>query len=232
MITVQPIRFTAHPEEWHRFAAALGLTPPFPPSPGWSEFDGDGILAIHRAGSKAPGSTALNILVDDVDATQAALAKEGIATDRRMAEDVGPIVTVTADSGAEITFSGGARTAHSSPIAVQPIWFQEDLMQPRRILEALGLRPRLASDSGTWLDFTADGGGTAALHAGDGARLDLSLEYAGDLDVLAESLSSQGYDTAIHDEAYNRTLTVPTPDGDSLWINGTQTDLHGYTRLG
>lgn len=232
MITIQPIRFTAHTEEWHRFAHVLGLTPPFPPDAGWAEFDGNGILAIHHAGEKESGRTELNILVEDVEAMEAALTSAGIDVDRRMTDDIGPIVTITVESGAELTFSGGPRTATTGPLSVQPIWYQANLEEPRRILEALGLQPRIASDSGAWIDFTADGGGTAALHQKDAVALDLSFEYTGDLDALAVALGSAGYEASVCDEAYDRTLHVVSPDGDTLWINGTQTDLYGYARLG
>ena len=75
----------------------------------------------------------------------------------------------------------------------------------------------LSPDAG-WAEF--DGNGIHAIpHAGD--------EGAGStqLNLLVEDVA-----TTVYDEAYNRTLHVTTPDGDTLWINGTQTDLHGYTR--
>ena len=232
MITVQMIRYTAHAEEWHRFAGALGLTPACPPRLEWSEFTGDGILAIHHADASTSGRTELNILVDDIDATEAALARAGLVVNRRMMQGAGPVVTVTAASGAEITVSGGARPATAGPLAVQPLWCQEDLTEPRRILELLGLRPRIAANSGVWIDFTADGGGQAGLHVSTGVGVTLGFEYSGDLDAYAERLAGEGLKASVHDEAYNRTLHVTTPDGDVLWINGHQTDLHGYTRMG
>lgn len=233
MITVQPIRYTPHQSEWHRLAQALGFRPAFPPNQQWSEFDGRGILAIHHAiaGDPHAGESDLHLLSDDLDGVEARLAGAGFDVVRTLLDDIGPMLTVPASSGAKITISGGARTADGGELAVQPIWYQSDLSEPRRILEAIGLRPYTASDSGTWIDFTADGGGLAALHRADAVRFELSLEYTADLDALAERLTGAGFTASVIDEAYNRTLLVDTPDGDRLWVNGRRDDLYGYTRL-
>lgn len=233
MITVQPIRYTPHQSDWHRLAQELGLQSAFPPNEQWSEFDGRGILAIHHATAHDDhaGRTDLHLLSDDLDGVEARLTSAGFDVKRKVLDDIGPMLTVTATSGARITVSGGARTADAGPLAVQPIWYQADLAEPRRILETIGLRPRIASDAGTWIDFTADGGGLAALHQGEVARVELSLDYAGDLDALAERLAQAGLNASVIDEAYNRTLLVDTPDGDRLWVNGASDDLYGYIRL-
>ncbi|MCW5952573.1 MAG: hypothetical protein KIT69_09970 [Propionibacteriaceae bacterium] len=233
MITVQPIRYTSHQSEWHRLVQVLGFRPAFPPNPQWSEFDGRGILAIHHAAADDDhaGRTDLHLLSDDLDGVEARLTGAGFDVNRTLLDDIGPMLTVAAVSGARITISGGARTADSGELAVQPIWYQSDLDEPRRVLETIGLRPRIASDAGTWIDFAADGGGQAALHHADAVRVELSLEYAGDLDALAKRLADAGLAASVIDEAYNRTLLVDTPDGDELWINGQLDDLYGYTRL-
>ena len=233
MITVQPIRYTAHPDEWHRLAEALGFRPAFPPDPRWSEFDGRGILAIHHAGAddEHAGRTGLHLLSDDLDAVEVRLAAAGFSVHRTVLDDIGPMLTGSAASGAKLTISGGARAADTGALAVQPIWYQSDLDEPRRFLETIGLRPHVASQSGTWISFTAEGGGLAALHHAEAVRFELSLEYTGDLDALAERLAAAGHPASVIDEAYNRTLLVDTPDGDQLWVNGTMDDLYGYTRL-
>ena len=234
MITVQPIRYTPHQAAWHHLAETLGFRPAFPPDQQWSEFDGRGILAIHHAsaGDDHAGRSDLHLLSDDLDDLETRLTHASFAPTRTVLDDIGPMLTVTATSGATITISGGARLADTGALAVQPIWYQPDLSEPRRILEAIGLRPRIASDSGTWIDFTADGGGLAALHQHAEAKIDISLEYAADLDALAERLTGAGFTASIIDEAYNRTLLVDTPDGDQLWINQAMDDLYGYRRLG
>lgn len=233
MITVQPIRRTSRPAEWQRLAQELGLVAAFPPGPQWSEFTGNGILAIHHAdpGDLHDGTSDFHLLSDDLDTVQARLLSTGVRVQRTTPEDIGPMLTVTASSGAAITISGGARLVDSGPLAVQPIWYQADLSEPRHILQAIGLTPRIASNAGTWIDFTADGGGQAALHCDNTFRVELTLEYTGDLDAVAERLTAAGFPAAVIDEAYNRTLRVTTPDGDELWINGERDDLYGYTQL-
>ena len=233
MITVQPIRYTPHQGEWHRLAQLLGFRPAFPPNPQWSEFDGRGILAIHHAApdDDHAGRTDLHLLSDDLDAVESRLSSAGFAVTTRLLDDIGRMLVVTAASGATITVSGGARRADTGLLAVQPIWYQPDLDEPRRILEAIGLQPRIAAEGGGWIDFTADGGGLAALHQHDEVKIDLSLEYTGDLDDLAERLSRAGFGASVIDEAYNRTLLVDAPEGDRLWVNGTMDDLYGYHRL-
>lgn len=233
MITVESIRYTPHQAEWHRLAQLLGFTPAFPPNPQWSEFDGRGILAIHHATSEDAhaGTTDLHLLTDDLDGVTGRLLTEGFDLRHTRLDDGRPMVRVTAASGARITLSPGTRPVDTGSLAVQPIWYQPDLEEPRRILQTVGLQPRIASDTRTWIDFTADGGGLAALHQHSEVKIDLSLEYAGDLDALADRLCQAGFTASVIDEAYNRTLLVDTPDGDQLWVNGPMDDLYGYTRL-
>lgn len=232
MITVQPIRYTSKPDEWHQFAQSLGLTPPFPPNSAWAEFDGRGILAIHQTHSpELAGTTDFHVLSDDVDAVESRLEDCGFAVARTMLDDIGPLLTVTAGSGATISVSSGARETKSGELTVQPVWYQADLEEPRRILESLGLNARLASNSGNWIECEADGGGSAALHRATSPRIDLSLQFTGDLDALAQKLVDSGFVASVVDEAYNRTIRARTPDGGELWINGEQKDLYGYTRL-
>lgn len=233
MITVQPIRFTSRPEEWHRFAQALGLAPAFAPAPEWSEFDGGGVLAVHGVALDSPddGRTGFHLCADDLDGVEARLRDLGVDVVRSAPADVGPLLTVTASSGARITVSGGARRADQGPLSVLPIWYQDDLAEPRRVLEAVGLRPRIASNSASWTDFTADGGGLAAVHRDDGVHIELAWECSGDLDAFAAQLTDAGVPAVIIDEAYSRSVRVVSPDGDELWINATQDDLYGFTRL-
>lgn len=115
---------------------------------------------------------------------------------------------------------------------MQPIWFQPGLDEPRRILEALGLRADVAADGGGWIELVADGG-VVGLHHRDEPCIGLSFLHRGDLDALAERLRAAGFDAAVIDEAFGRTVRLPGPDGgDEIWINGTQDDLYGYHRVG
>lgn len=233
MITVQPIRSTSRPQRWHRFATALGLAPAFAPAPGWSEFDGVGVLAVRGvpAGDPLDGRTDLHVRTDDLDGVAARLTGTGVEVLRSTRADVGPSLTATASSGAVLTVSAGARRADRGPLSALPIWYQADLAQPRLVLEAIGLRPRIASTSASWTDYTADGGGLAAVHLDEAVRIELAWEYTGDLDAYAQRLTDGGFPAAVIDEAYNRTVRVISPDGDEVWINGAQDDLYGFTRL-
>ena len=117
-------------------------------------------------------------------------------------------------------------------LVVLPIWYSRDLDAAERFVEALGLRPRIASKDGGWRDYRADGGGLVALHADhEDPHVWLAFEYQGDLAVLADQLGRAGFDAEVIDEAYNRTLRVMTPDGWALSINGAQSDLYGYHRV-
>lgn len=231
MITVQPIRYTAHPDQWHTLAEALGLVAAFPPAPEWSEFDTDGIFALHHADTHLAGRTDLHVLVDDLESIEARLVEAGVPLERSHLDDVGPLLTLVTGNGGAVSVSGGARATDPAPLRVMPLWYTEDLGPARQALEAIGLRPRIASTAGGWVDFQADGGGLAALHHGPTPRVELSFEYAGDLDAYAQHLVDAGLQPAIIDEAHGRTIRLTTPDGDELWINGTQDDLYGYTRL-
>ncbi|QAY61439.1 hypothetical protein ET475_16685 [Microbacterium protaetiae] len=231
-VTVQAIQYTAHPAQWRELAVALGLVPAFDPGEVWSELDGDGILAVHKVDAADPlaGTTDIHVLVDDLDATEAALVPLAVSVMRTTVDEVGPLLTATTSTGAKVSASTGARTA-AGEILVQPIWYDTDAGIVRPILQALGLRPRIGSDSGTWLDFVAPGGGSVAFHAASEAGTVLGMEYTGDLDALARRLAASGHSSEVVDEAYNRTLLVETPEGTSLWINGRITDMYGYRRL-
>lgn len=120
--------------------------------------------------------------------------------------------------------------AETGPLVVLPVWYPRDLDAAEQFLRALGLQPRIASDSGDWRDFSA-GGGLVALHASsENPRTELSFEFRGDLPAFAERLEQAGLEVVLVDEAYNRTLLVTTPEGWKLWINEAQSDLHGFRR--
>ena len=231
MITVQPIYYTSDPVAWHRFAETIGFRSAFPPVASWSEFDADGILAIHHVvvGDPLDGTTDVHLLVSDPDSVEGAAIAAGAAVDATMLENVGRMLTVTLGE-LRVTVSSGSRSTPGDP-SVLPICYVRDLTEPDRLYRALGLRPRIAAVDGVWADYVGDGGGLAALHQGE-PQTELSFEYAGDLDDLASRLDAAGYAAEIVDEAYNRTLRVTGPGGRELWINGVQHDLYGYRFLG
>lgn len=228
MTVVQQILFTAQPERWWALAEALGFTAPFPPSAAWGEFHADGSLALHPVSDEYPaGRVDLHLLVDDLDAAERALA--AYAPRRSTMAGVGELVTLATASGIALTVAQGAAEPASDNVSAQPIWFAEDLAEPRAILEALGLRADIASDRGGWVEMRA-AAGSVGLHAGE-ARIGLSFEARGDLEALAARLQDAGFDAAVVDEAFARTVRVADPDGgDEIWINGVQEALHGYHR--
>ena len=229
MTVVQQILYTEHPERWWALAEALGFSAPFAPTPEWGEFHADGVLAVHRAtGEHRPGRVDIHVLLKDLDAAASALSAFDVS--RGTIDGVGEMLTVRAESAVVVTVSTGTGGV-SGDIAVQPIRFQDDLAEPRAILQALGLRPGIAADRGGWVEMRADGG-AVGLHSG-APGIGLSFEARGDLDALAVRLRDAGFDASVVDEAFARTIRIPDPDGgDEIWINGVQDDLHGYHREG
>ncbi|WP_292698389.1 hypothetical protein [Microbacterium sp. 69-10] len=225
--TVQQIVYARHPERWHALAEVLGFVAPYPPEADWAEFDGGGVLAVHREiDGHADGTVDLHLLVDDLDAAQQALAGRDVT--RTALEGVGDMLLVRFASGLGISVSAGARATAGS-IAVQPILFQEDVAEARGVLEALGLRPDIVADRGGWAELHAAGGGSVGVHEASEPAVGLGFLADGDLDALAARLRDAGFEASVVDEAYARTVRVAEPD---VWINGVQTDLYGYHREG
>ena len=222
MTTVHAVHTTSDLSWWQRVAPILGFSPTSAPG----GYAGSGLLTVHHATEdSAPGATHLEILVSDPVAVLTAAEAVATVTDGTARATDGTAITVSAaveNSRTPMLASG------QTPVAVMPIWYGPDPQEPTAILTGLGLQPRLASDSGTWNDFTADGGGQVAWHGAPSVALRLSLEQSGDLDALAARLTEEGVGATVVDEAYNRTLLVDTPDGEKLWVNGTQKDLYGY----
>jgi hypothetical protein len=232
-ITVQQIQYTTDPPAWHALARGLGLQPLPGGDDVWSEFAGDGVLAVHRVDTVAEERTEIVLLTDSavaLDDLEHTLVDTGATVRRTVLDDIGPLLVVDDPLPMSATTSTSATGSTSSPLTVMPIWYGADLTAQAGVAEAVGLRRRLTSDSGVWIDFTAAGGGALALHRADQHGVELSFEYSGDLDALATRLTEAGFEPRIIDEAYNRTLRVARPDGPDLWVNGVQQDLYGYTR--
>jgi hypothetical protein len=228
MSTIQAIHYTPMPEAWHALAQALGLRPTSALAHVWSEFDGDGVLAIHGMDAGTPERTDIHVLVDDLDATVRCVQEAGFDVERTRLDDVGPMIVIRPRSGIVVTASAGERHTEGA-LSVQPIWYARDAAEPVALFTALGLDPLIRSDSGDWVGYRASDGGRVAFHRGE-IRTELSFEYAGDLDSLAVRVVDAGFETAVVDEAYNRTLLVTTPAGERLWVNGVMDDLYGYSR--
>lgn len=232
MITVRPLVYTSHPAEWHSLASALSFTPHQSDGADWSVVAASGLLAIHAVPDDDPlaGTTELQILVDDLDAATTRIDDAGVETERFNLDDgVTPLVRVATDDGIRVSLLPGA-TATAGPLRVQPIWYRTEIEPAPALLAAIGLQPRIASDSGDWIDYTADGGGMVALHHRNSPGIELSLQ-TDDPEALAQRLVAARIGATVVDEAYNRTVLVPSPDSGELWINGPIDDLHGFRHL-
>lgn len=228
MTAIQQILSADDTAAWHRLAGALGLVAPYPPAPEWGEFHGNGSLAVHHASGALPaGHVDLQILVDDLAEAERALA--GFDVSREAMAGVGDILFVSC--GIRIGVSEGSVAVRDGALAVQPIWFAPDLDEPRRILEALGLRAFISADRGGWVELVSDAG-RVGLHRAERSEVGLSF-LADDLDALSAHLRDAGYDATVVDEAFGRTVRIPNPDGgDEVWVNEPPRDLYGYHRVG
>jgi hypothetical protein len=119
-------------------------------------------------------------------------------------------------------------------VVIRPLRFTDDTAAMRSFLETLGLRPRITTESGVWVELVA-GRGMIALHDAERSdskaphgQTDLAFE-AEDVDALKETLESAGYDDAtVFDEAFGRVLSLTGPEGQKIWIDERSEDLYGY----
>lgn len=124
----------------------------------------------------------------------------------------------------------------TSQVILRPLRFTADVPAMRTFLETLGLRSRIESERGGWVDMVA-GRGMTALHdsassatCGRPGETRLSFE-ADDLADLSARLRDAGYDDAtVWDEAYGRVLSVTAADATTIWIDERSNDLYGYRR--
>ncbi len=122
-------------------------------------------------------------------------------------------------------------------IVVRPVRFTDNMEPMRAFLELIGLRPRIESVAGGWIDLVADGG-MVALHSAAGSdsggvqgQTRLSFE-ADDLDDLAHALTDAAVpDVTVYDEAYGRVLMFTDPLGDRIVIDERMSDLYGFRAL-
>jgi len=117
---------------------------------------------------------------------------------------------------------------------IRPLRFTADVEAMRTFLETLGLRSRIESERGGWIDMLA-GRGMVALHdaassstGGRPGQTTLSFE-ADAIDELEDRLEQVGFvDATVFDEAYGRVLSVTAPDGVVIWVDERSDDLYGY----
>jgi hypothetical protein len=119
-------------------------------------------------------------------------------------------------------------------VVIRPLRFTTDVAAMQAFLETLGLRSRIESERGGWVDMVT-GGGMVALHdaatsstGGQPGQTSLSFE-ADRIDELRDRLEQAGFtDATIFDEAYGRVLSVTAPGEVVIWIDERSEDLYGY----
>lgn len=115
---------------------------------------------------------------------------------------------------------------------VMPIRYVRDLEACERFYALFGLDVDARQRGGGWLELAA-AGGTLALHSRDpgvgGAEPEVELAFAADepLEKLQVRLAGAGFDSAIVDEAFGRSLRVTDPEGLRVQVN--EHDLELYT---
>ena len=119
-------------------------------------------------------------------------------------------------------------------IVVRPIRFTDNLEAMQGFLEILGLRPRILSERGGWVEMVA-GGGMVALHDAASSVVgatsgDTCLGFeVDDVKELAARLVEAGVDdVTIYDEAYGQVLSCTDPMGETLQVDSRSDDLYGY----
>ncbi|MFC6156702.1 VOC family protein [Kribbella jiaozuonensis] len=121
-----------------------------------------------------------------------------------------------------------------SNVTIRPLRFTADVEGMRAFLETLGLRSRIESEHGGWVDMLT-GRGMVALHdaassstGGQPGQTNLSFE-ADKIDELRDRLEQAGFvDATVFDEAYGRVLSVTGPDGVVIWVDERAEDMYGY----
>lgn len=250
MLRVRPIHFTSHLDQWSRLLTVLGMVKTVDDGE-WQEFDaGSGRLALRRAhpGSAQDGTTVFGVEVGDLDefarrTNEAALEAESAAgaegADSAAADALAALVD--ADHGRSCRIrardgfsffadpaSDGANSADTDPaLTVVAVWFTQDTAAAASTLRSIGARPRPVPDNDETADFTAKNGGVLMVRPGTApGRAGLGFEYSGDLDSLRAQIESAGWEVAATEEAFGRTLQVPSPDAGTaahhpaLWISG------------
>lgn len=235
MLRVRPLVYTSDPDQGAHFLTALGLTAARDPGPTSScaVFDaGSGRVALHActAGSAEDGTSALAFDVGDVREFARRTAEAGTAVELSE-EGHGLAARIAAPDGMSFLADAGPRDtgAPPSPLAVLALWYTPGVAPAARVLADLGARPRISSDAGTWHDFRAKNGGLVAAHLGSAVGFELAFEYEGDVRDLAPRLAGAGFEPAVVDESYGRSLRVRAPWGAEVWINEWQRDAYGYT---
>ncbi|MBB5787673.1 hypothetical protein [Jiangella mangrovi] len=233
VLTARPVRRTPHVEQWVLIIEALGGVATgsgvAAGSDGVELALGGGRVAVVRADE--PG-TELGFTAPDLLALAEQCERNGLAT-----VSAGGRLEVTGPDGLRLHVDERPDTAPvpgaDPALSALPLWYTPDVPGAAGVLDRLGLTVRIAAHSGTWVDFTAPGGGLVAAHGPEPTGVQLSFEYDGDVRALAERLVRHGLGATVVDENYGLTVRLPDPDGGrDIYVNQTQSDLHGFRRAG
>lgn len=253
-LAMRPIRYTACPEAMRDWAVRLGMVALLD-TEGWIVLGAaGGRLAIHAVpdGDPLDRTTTLAVETDDLDAVERLWSHAGMTTRRTNDHDI-PLLFATTPLGGEIAagaWSGDLPASGPEPgLAVMPMLVSDDVEAAADWFTSWGMRRRISSDGGGWVDLDLPSGeGLVGIHAasnleseppqeapevaGEPHEVAVSLTFEHpDVDALLERVQAAGLEDAhVVDEAYNRTLLVDCPDGETIWVNGAQTDLYGYSR--
>ena len=242
MIIVRPVQYTSRVAQYRELFGALGLAE-LPPdqagdaTPDWTVFQaGSGRVGLHAVadGDALDGQASLGFETDELDAVAGRLTE--FCQVRRFGRSEGRAVEAIAPDGLPLVFlapTAGEASLSLRELSALGLWRTADVDGATRVLLALGLRGRVRSEGGGWFQASADGGGLAAVHDGnEEPNAELSFEYDGDLEALADRLEAAGIGCNVVDESYGRTLLVDRPGGgEPIWVNERQTDLYGYVAL-
>lgn len=124
----------------------------------------------------------------------------------------------------------------SERYTVLPMRFSRRPQEMIGFLEALGLRKRLDTETGTYALFDGASGRVAVHGIEEGSRRtsgDTTLNFAvDDVQAVVQALADGGMQTAVWDETYAKQGIVRTADGRVIGLNeNTQDDLYGGYRL-
>lgn len=250
-LVIRPIRYTARVAAMREWAEKLGMVTLLD-TEGWVVLgSGRGRLALHAVpdGDPHDRTTTFAVETDDLDAVERLWRDAGLST-RRVDEHDIPLLFATTPFGGEIA---AGELSPSGPegdadLAVMPMLVTPDVGAAADwFTTALGLRRRISSEGGGWVDLEMpDGGGLLGIHLAENldsppppqapgssmreVAVGLTFEH-NDVDALLELVREAGLEDAhVVDESYNRTLLVDCPDGETIWVNGEQTDMYGYRR--
>ncbi|GAA4066442.1 hypothetical protein GCM10023065_18390 [Microbacterium laevaniformans] len=230
MIVSRPVQYTSDVAGYRRLFAALGLVA-LVEEADWSVYAaGDGRVALHRVepGDPLDGLAALGFESDDLDAAANAF---GDPARRFVADNGASGVAIAGELELVVLELAPGERRGTQGLRALGLWVSAHVDAAASVLERLGLRAEVRSDSGRWVQLVADAG-LAAVHDGDVPAAQVSFEYEGDVDELAARVRAEGVDAHVVDESYGRTLLIPRPEGgEPIWINERQSDLYGYTAL-